>query len=55
MTFYVSVDDLAASVSKAEELGAKVIQLVTALEGGPTIAMIADPEGHHIGMMQQPA
>lgn len=55
VTFYVSVDDLAASVKKAEGLGAKVIQPVTALEGGPTVAMIADPEGHHIGLIQQPA
>ena len=55
VSFYVSVDDLAASLTKAEALGAKVLQPPTPLDGGPTIAMINDPEGHRIGLLQQPA
>jgi predicted enzyme related to lactoylglutathione lyase len=54
VSFYVSVDDLAASLAKAETLGAKVVQPSTPIEGGATIAMVTDPEGHRIGLIQQP-
>jgi len=55
VTVYASVDDLALSLKKAEKLGAKVVQPPTPIEGGPTVAMITDPEGHRFGLLQQPA
>jgi predicted enzyme related to lactoylglutathione lyase len=30
-----------------------VLQPRTALDNGPTIAMLADPEGHRIGLIEQ--
>ena len=55
VSFYVSVDDLAESLKKAEILGAKVVQPPTPIDGGSTIATVNDPEGHRIGLIQQPA
>ena len=55
VSFYVSVDDLAASLKRAETLGAKVVQPPTPIDGGSTIAMVTDPEGHRVGLIQQPA
>jgi len=47
--FYVSVPDVAAALSRAEQLGAKVLLPVTAMPD-VTIAVFADPEGHPIGL-----
>jgi predicted enzyme related to lactoylglutathione lyase len=55
VSVYVSVPDLAASLTHAETLGAKVAQPPTPIDGGATIAMVTDPEGHRIGLIQQPA
>jgi predicted enzyme related to lactoylglutathione lyase len=52
VTVYVEVDDLQASLGKAEELGATVVQPLTMVPDGPTIAMVTDPEGHRIGLIQ---
>jgi hypothetical protein len=48
-TFYVSVDDPKAAVERALKLGGKVLMPVTELPM-VTIAVIADPEGHPIGL-----
>jgi len=51
VSFYVSVNDLEESLKQAEKLGAKVVQPPTDVPGGPTIAMVNDPEGHRIGLV----
>lgn len=51
VSFYVEVDDVAASLEQAEGLGAKTLQQPTALPGGRRIAMFDDPEGHRIGLI----
>jgi uncharacterized protein len=56
VTFYVSVPDLEAKLKEAEKLGAKVVQPPTPTgPEGPTVAMISDPEGHRIGVLQEPS
>jgi predicted enzyme related to lactoylglutathione lyase len=54
VTFYAEVPDLDAALVRAEEVGGKVVQPRTPLDNGPIIAMILDPEGHRIGVLQQP-
>lgn len=50
-TFYVEVDDPAAYLAKAEELGGKTVVPPTEIPGfGLTFAFFADPEGHLIGL-----
>ena len=49
--FYVSVDDLQATLDKATTLGGKTLMTPTNIPDGPTIALFADPEGNQIGLM----
>jgi predicted enzyme related to lactoylglutathione lyase len=51
VTFYVGVQDIEATIKRAEKLGAKVVMPVTKMPD-ITIATIADPEGHVIGLVQ---
>jgi predicted enzyme related to lactoylglutathione lyase len=51
LTFYVTVDDLQASLDKAEKLGGKTVMPPMDVPGGPKIAMFADPEGNVVGLM----
>ena len=51
VTFYVSSDDPQATVDKAERLGGKTIMPVTELPQ-VTIALLADPKGHVIGVVK---
>jgi predicted enzyme related to lactoylglutathione lyase len=50
VTFYVAVDDLEASLGKAESLGGKRAMDPTDIPGGQ-IAQFTDPEGHLVGLM----
>lgn len=50
---WIQVLDLGASMSKAEDLGGAIVAQPFDVPGGPTIAKIADPEGNHIGLVQQ--
>lgn len=50
-TFYVQVEDLKASLAQAEKLGGKVLMPPTKIPDA-TIAVIADPEGHPVGLTQ---
>ena len=51
VSIYVSVDDLQASLDKAETLGAKTIVPVTPIAGGMGhMAWFIDPAGNPIGM-----
>lgn len=51
--FYVQVDDVKQYVHKAEELGATTLLPPTLVDAGGTIAIIRDPEGVRLGLMQR--
>lgn len=53
VTVYVSVDDLRASLDKAEELGAKTIVEPMPIPGVGTFAMFQDPDGVTIGLFEE--
>jgi uncharacterized protein len=51
LTWYVEVDDVAAYLAKAEQLGAKKVVPPTEIaEFGLTFARFADPAGHVVGL-----
>ncbi|HZS35762.1 MAG TPA: VOC family protein [Polyangia bacterium] len=50
---YVRVDDLAASVRKARELGAEVMVDSAEVAGTGWFAVLADPTGAHFGLFQK--
>ena len=50
---WIQVLNLTASMSKAEQLGGAIITQPFDVPGGPTLAVIADPEGNHIRLVQQ--
>jgi uncharacterized protein len=52
VTFYVSVEDVAASLAKANSLGANTIVPPTPIPNVGTFAMFADPEGHTISLLK---
>jgi predicted enzyme related to lactoylglutathione lyase len=52
LTFYVEVDDVDAYLKKAESLGGRVMMPKTSIPGSVTYGLIADPEGHLIGVME---
>lgn len=52
VTFYVGVDDVAAALARAEELGGKRLMGPETLpDGSVTLAQFADPEGRVIGLV----
>ena len=51
VTFYVHVDDAAATLARAEAAGGRVLMPLTEVAPETTIALFADPEGHVIGIM----
>jgi uncharacterized protein len=52
VTFYIEVPDVGAALDKAEELGGtKMMGPDTPMEG-LTIGLLADPEGHVVGLVQ---
>ncbi|MEZ4317461.1 MAG: VOC family protein [Myxococcota bacterium] len=54
-TFYVSVDDLDASIAKAQSMGATLVSPPVTLADGGTIALVTDPEGHTLGLVKPAA
>jgi predicted enzyme related to lactoylglutathione lyase len=52
-TFYVGVENVEHALEKAKRLGAKVLLPVTRLPDA-TVAVFADPEGHPVGLVEQP-
>jgi hypothetical protein len=52
VTFYVAVDDLQASLDRAESLGGKTIVPPTEIPDVVTFAQFADPEGNVIGLVR---
>jgi predicted enzyme related to lactoylglutathione lyase len=53
VTFYVGVDDVAAALARAQDLGATVVMEPRQAAPGIQTALFADPEGHTIGLMQR--
>jgi predicted enzyme related to lactoylglutathione lyase len=53
VTFYVEVDDIDATLTRAEALGGKRLMGPETAEGGPTFGHLHDPEGHWIGLFQR--
>ena len=49
---YAQVSDLAATLKKAESLGAKTIVPPTEIPGMVTYALFADPEGNMMGLVK---
>lgn len=49
-TFYVVVEDVAATVAKAERLGAKALLPPTTTPNGLVFAQLHDPSGNQIGI-----
>lgn len=52
-TFYVGVDDIEKAIAQAEKLGGKVLVPIMKLPE-VTFAVITDPEGHPVGIAQEP-
>jgi predicted enzyme related to lactoylglutathione lyase len=56
VTFYVEVDDPAAYLARAEQLGGKTVMPPTEIpDVNLTYALFTDPEGHAIGLMKSGA
>ncbi|MCB9639959.1 MAG: VOC family protein [Myxococcales bacterium] len=49
-TFYVHVEDVQASLDRAQRLGGKVLMPLMTLPDGMKIGMFSDPEGHPVGV-----
>ncbi|MCB9761149.1 MAG: glyoxalase [Alphaproteobacteria bacterium] len=52
VTFYVQTDDIEATLAQATALGGAVVMPARALPDKTTIAILADPEGHAVGVVQ---
>ena len=52
VTFFVGVDDMAKAVADARRLGARIVQEPVTVPG-VSFALIADPQGHVVGLAQQ--
>ena len=52
VTFYVEVDDPAATLARIEGLGGRTVTGPMDVPAGPTIALFADPEGHVVGLVK---
>lgn len=53
VTFYVSVDDIDASLRKVESLGAKKLSGPWPIPTGGKIATFEDPQGQMVGLVQE--
>lgn len=51
VTFYAEADDLQGLLDKAERLGGKTVMPPTEPMEGTRIALLADPEGHVVGLV----
>lgn len=52
VTFYVGVDDVAAELQRANDLGATTLMEPADVMEGVQIALFSDPEGHVIGLVK---
>ena len=51
----VGSDELEGSLKRAEKLGGKRVMDPITLPDGVAIALFADPEGHVVGLVNEPA
>ncbi len=51
VSIYAQVNDLQATLDRAEKLGGKTILPPTEVPGGPKLAMFADPAGNVTGLL----
>ncbi|MEO6058827.1 MAG: hypothetical protein ABIQ05_02480 [Candidatus Limnocylindria bacterium] len=49
--YYLHADDPAATLRRVEELGGRMIMPLTEVAKDTTIALLADPQGHIVGLM----
>ena len=54
VSFYAQVADVDSALADTLRLGGRVAAAAVAIPSGARIAMIYDPEGHRIGLIQQP-
>jgi len=54
LTFYVQVDELEQTMHLAVDLGASELVSPMVIPGVGRFAMLADPEGHTIGLLEPP-
>lgn len=52
VTGYVTVSDINATLAKAESLGGKTVMPKFSPDGNAQLALVADPEGHVIGLTE---
>jgi predicted enzyme related to lactoylglutathione lyase len=52
VTFYVTVPDIDATLARSESLGGRTVMPKFSPAPDTTLAMVADPEGHVIGLSQ---
>ncbi len=52
VTFFVGVEDMTRTIEDTERLGGKVVQEPVSVPG-VSFALIADPQGHVLGLAQQ--
>jgi len=52
VSIYARVEDLQATLDRAERLGAQTILPPSEVPGGPKLAMFADPAGNITGLFQ---
>ena len=52
VTFYVTVPDIDATLARAESLGGRTVMPKFSPAPDTTLAMVADPEGHIVGLSQ---
>jgi predicted enzyme related to lactoylglutathione lyase len=52
VTGYVTVDDIDATLARATELGGSVVVPKFSPGPGATLALVADPEGHVLGLTE---
>ena len=52
VTFFVGVDDLTTAIADTTRLGGRVVQEPVTVPG-VAFALIADPQGHVVGLAQQ--
>jgi len=51
VSVYVRVENLQATLDRAERLGGKTVVPPTEVPGGPRLAMFADPAGNVTGLL----
>jgi predicted enzyme related to lactoylglutathione lyase len=52
VTFFVGVEDMASAIADTTRLGGTIVQEPVAVPG-VSFALIADPQGHIVGLAQQ--